>query len=136
MRVTIFRAADGSEVAFSPHQQLALDRAGRWRAFGYKPITSVDGLSTYRDGQIVEMIRGYKGLTRIFRPHLMLRDHTRPYVVTDPRPNGTERPCVSFESALDVARMFGCNVVEIALTDLDREFFRYATSRAITLLVV
>jgi hypothetical protein len=136
MRVTVFTMPDGTEVAFAPHQRLALERAQRWTEHGFKLKKQAEGEPTFTDAEVAAgLLDGYAGLTSIHRPPLQLRVPNRPYNVSNARATA-EIPCVSFEAALEYAWGLGCNIVLLPAADMERGFDMLAEQRGITLLLV
>jgi hypothetical protein len=136
MRVTVFTMPDGTEVAFAPHQRLALERSRSWPDFGFTLKEQVEGEPTFSDLEVaLGLIGGYEGLTKIYRPPPQFRIPNRPYNLWNRRDN---RDCafVNFETALDTARELGFDVVQVPASDMERWFDIIASDRGITLLVV
>lgn len=134
MRVDVYTAPDGSEVAFAPHQRVALQRAKRWDNFGYKVTGGRIGEPTFTDKEVAAMMADYRGLTKIRRPDPLFQVPNHPYNIY--QRYGTDVPCVSFEAALDRAREFGVDVVAVPRADMESRFQHCADERGITLLVV
>lgn len=134
MKTTQYQASDGTILALSDPQRIALQHAGLMRQYGPAYISSASA-KTYSDAEIADMCEGRVKMTSI---HLKDRPYrgAEPFVVYDPQPNGTPTACSSFDSALDAAQKYGCNVVTVPAQDVEPAYYGFASNRGITILAV